>query len=70
MGTRSGAIDPSIIEFIANKKNMSVDQVTKMLNSESGLLGICGENDFRDLNLSKERALRLLTEAGIKKSGI
>lgn len=50
MGTRSGAIDPSIIEFIANNKNMSVEQVTKMLNSESGLLGLCGQNDFRDLN--------------------
>lgn len=49
MGTRSGSIDPSIIEYICNETNMSVSEVTTILNKQSGLLGICGKNDFRDL---------------------
>lgn len=49
MGTRSGAIDPSIIEFICKERNLSVQEVTNILNKESGLLGIAGQNDFRDL---------------------
>ena len=54
MGTRSGAIDPSIIEFICKERNLSVQEVTNILNKESGLLGIAGQNDFRDLeNLAK-----------------
>lgn len=49
MGTRSGAIDPSIIEYICKERNIDVYEATKILNKESGLLGISGKNDFRDL---------------------
>ncbi|MBO6194973.1 MAG: acetate kinase [Bacilli bacterium] len=49
MGTRSGAIDPSIIEYICKEKNLSIEQATYILNNESGLIGIAGQNDFRDL---------------------
>lgn len=49
MGTRSGAIDPSIVEYICKERNMTVQEVTNALNKESGLLGVCGYNDFRDL---------------------
>lgn len=51
MGTRSGNIDPAIIEFIANKENKSLSDVISMLNKESGVYGISGQSsDFRDLN--------------------
>ena len=50
MGTRSGAIDPSIIEYICKERNLSVSEVIEILNKKSGLLGISGKNDFRDLN--------------------
>ena len=49
MGTRSGAIDPSIIKFVVDQSGMSLDQVTNELNKNSGLKGLCGKNDFRDV---------------------
>lgn len=49
MGTRSGAIDPSIIKFVVDQSGMNLDEVTNALNKNSGLKGICGKNDFRDV---------------------
>lgn len=49
MGTRSGSIDPSIIEFICKDRNISIEEAMNYLNKESGLKGICGVNDFRDV---------------------
>ena len=50
MGTRSGDIDPAIIEFICNKEDISVSDMTMILNKKSGVLGLSGiSNDFRDL---------------------
>ncbi len=49
MGTRSGAIDPSIVEYICKEKNMSVEEVNTALNKKGGLLGISGKNDLRDV---------------------
>lgn len=51
MGTRSGGIDPSVVTFIANKENMTPDQMSDMLNKKSGFLGVSGvSSDCRDLN--------------------
>lgn len=49
MGTRSGAIDPSIIEYVCNESGMSVSEVTNELNKKSGLLGVAGYSDSRDV---------------------
>ena len=51
MGTRSGDIDPAIIEFIAHKENKSIDDVMTILNKKSGVYGLSGDlsSDFRDL---------------------
>ena len=50
MGTRSGDIDPAIVEFIADAENMSVSDVDTLLNKKSGVDGISGvSSDFRDL---------------------
>ena len=49
MGTRSGSVDPSIVGFICKKYNMSPDEVNTMLNEQSGLKGICGFSDLRDI---------------------
>ena len=54
MGTRSGSIDPSIIEYVAREREMSVEEVIDALNKESGLLGIAGKNDYRDLSKANE----------------
>lgn len=47
MGTRSGSIDPSIINFIAEKESLSFSEINNLLNKKSGFLGIAGENDNR-----------------------
>ncbi len=51
MGTRSGDIDPAIIEFLCNKENKSVQEIMSVLNKKSGVFGLSGDfsSDFRDL---------------------
>lgn len=49
MGTRSGDIDPAIIKDIMSIKNCSVDEAIDLLNKKSGLLGIAGYSDMRDI---------------------
>ena len=57
MGTRSGNIDPAIIEYIANKEGKTLTEIISMLNKESGVYGISGKSsDFR------ERAAKLSDE--------
>ena len=55
MGTRSGDLDPAIIQFIMQKEGKSIAEIDKMLNKESGVLGISGvSSDFRDLQSDAE----------------
>ena len=51
MGTRSGSIDPAIVLYLIEKKGMSTDDVDRLLNKESGILGLSGtdSSDMRDL---------------------
>ena len=55
MGTRSGDIDPSIIEYMCKKTSKSVEEITNVLNKQSGLKGISGQNDFRDVEELMEK---------------
>ena len=52
MGTRSGALDPAIIEYLCNHENLTVSEMLNILNKKSGVLGMSGgiSSDFRDLN--------------------
>lgn len=51
MGTRSGDIDPAIVQFVANKEGKTVDEMLNILNKKSGMLAVSGRSsDFRDLN--------------------
>lgn len=51
MGTRSGDLDPAIIEFLCNREKKEVHEILNVLNKESGVLGLSGgfSSDFRDL---------------------
>jgi len=49
MGTRSGSIDPSILEYVCKESGESVSDITNALNKKSGLLGISGFSDSRDV---------------------
>lgn len=66
MGTRSGDIDPAIIEFLAHKENRSIDEIMTVLNKKSGVLGLSDNlsSDFRDLEKSyvagEDRGLRTI----------
>src|SRR5262245_6357263 len=50
MGTRSGDVDPSILEFLAHKEGLSLAEIDTLLNKQSGLLGLSGlTSDMREL---------------------
>lgn len=79
MGTRSGNIDPAIIEFIAQKENKSISEIMNMLNKESGVLGVSDgfSSDFRDLEdafllegeVNSTRALKVFAHSVLKYIG-
>ena len=55
MGTRSGDIDPAVVQFICNKEGKDVNEVLNILNKKSGVLGMSGgvSSDFRDIKAAK-----------------
>lgn len=55
MGTRTGNIDPTILGFIAREKGMSIDELDEMVTKKSGLEGICGMSDLRDIHAAVEK---------------
>lgn len=65
MGTRSGDLDPAIIEFIANKEGKNISEIMTILNKESGVQGLSGglSSDFRDLSAASEEGNVLATQA-------
>ncbi len=64
MGTRSGDIDPSIIEFIAKKENKNLDQIMNLLNKQSGVQGMSNvSSDFRDINAAMDTGNELARSA-------
>ena len=66
MGTRSGDIDPAIMEFLAHKEGKNIDEIMTVLNKKSGVLGLSNNlsSDFRDLeagyNAGDENAIRTM----------
>jgi len=55
MGTRSGELDPAIIDFVGKKEGLSLDEMNEVLNKKSGMLGISGvSSDGRDLEAAAE----------------
>lgn len=73
MGTRCGSIDPAIVPFMMDKLGLSTQEADTLMNKKSGLLGICGTNDMRDVHAKREKgdkkaqlAFDMLTR-GIKK---
>lgn len=55
MGTRSGDVDPAILPYLAKQAGMNIHALDDMLNRKSGLFGICGMNDMRDLHTAREK---------------
>jgi acetate kinase len=55
MGTRSGDVDPALPFFLADYLEMSLKEIDTLLNKESGLKGMCGDNDMREVIEKKNR---------------
>ncbi len=55
MGTRSGDLDPAIHTFLHRHKGMSIEEIDAVLNKESGLKGLCGMNDMRDIHAAVDQ---------------
>lgn len=49
MGTRSGDIDPAVTFHLKRVAGMSADEIDELLNKKSGLMGLCGDNDMREI---------------------
>ena len=65
MGTRSGDLDPAVLQFICNHENIDINEMLNILNKKSGILGMSGvSSDFRDVrkaaNEGNERAAMAL----------
>jgi len=67
MGSRSGDIDPAIVLYMQRELGLSVDEVDRTLNKESGLLGICGENDVRNILNSNDEKAKLALDMMIRR---
>ena len=64
MGTRSGDIDPAIMEFIAKKENLDIAGIMNVLNKKSGVEGVSGvSSDFRDLQAEIKAGNQLAADA-------
>jgi acetate kinase len=55
MGTRCGDIDPYIPLYIMDKEGLTLDELNTLLNKKSGLLGLCGKRDMRDVLVQAEK---------------
>lgn len=54
MGTRSGDIDPAVLFHLARREGLSIDQLDDLLNKRSGMLGLAGSSDLRDIRAAVE----------------
>ncbi|UZP66821.1 acetate kinase [Desulfovibrio mangrovi] len=54
MGTRCGDIDPAIVPFVMEKTGISAAEMDNVMNKQSGLKGICGMNDMRDIHSARQ----------------
>jgi len=59
MGSRSGDMDPAVVFYMQRELGLSIDEVDDILNKQSGLIGICGENDVREIIKSKNPKAKL-----------
>ncbi len=54
MGTRCGDVDPSLHAILHRNRGMDIEDIDVMLNKYSGLKGVCGMNDMRDIHAARE----------------
>ena len=55
MGSRCGDIDPSAVTYVAKQRNIPPEKLDAIMNKQSGMLGICGSNDMRDIHAARAK---------------
>ena len=70
MCTRSGSVDPSIIEYVARRSGKNIEEIMDDLNKKSGLVGMAGFSDWRDVeenakngDIKAKLAIEMITES-------
>jgi len=66
MGTRCGSIDSAIVFYLYRELGLSIDEIDNLLNKKSGLIGICGLSDVREILDAKTQNATLAIEMMIK----
>jgi acetate kinase len=65
MGTRSGDLDPSVVDYLCDRSGKNVDEIYEILNKKSGLLGVSGvSNDTRDIEAAIKKGDKRAIMAG------
>lgn len=67
MGSRSGDIDPAIVFYMQRELKMDALEVEHLLNTESGLIGICNENDVRKITMSEDEKSKLALKMMVRR---
>jgi len=67
MGSRSGDIDPAIVLYMQRELGLNIDEVDTILNKKSGLIGICNENDIRNIINSRDEKSKLALNMMIRR---
>jgi len=67
MGTRCGDIDPAIVLYMQNALHVKSDEADELLNKKSGLLGLCGENDVRNIEQRSDEQAKLALDVMVRR---
>ena len=67
MGTRCGDLDPEIVLYLQGRLKKSKEEIEHILNKESGLLGICGENDLREILMRNDENAKLALKIMVRR---
>ncbi|MCK9474125.1 MAG: acetate kinase, partial [Sulfurimonas sp.] len=67
MGSRCGDLDPAILLYLQRELGLSTDEIDDLLNKQSGLLGICGEKDVREIKKRDDALAHLALEMMVRR---
>jgi len=67
MGSRSGDIDPAIVLYMQKELKLDIDKTNDILNKHSGLIGICGNNDIREILKNSDEKSKLAIDMMVRR---
>ncbi|QOP43083.1 acetate kinase [Sulfurimonas sediminis] len=67
MGSRCGDIDPAIVLYLQKSLHVNAEEIDEMLNKKSGLLGLCGENDVRNIEKRTDEAAKMAMDIMVRR---